>query len=375
MLRRIGSVIRKEFLHILRDPRTLVITFLIPVVQLILLGYAAVTEVDHLPTAYLDRDRTSASRALLRAFEASGYFDFLYQVQDEEEMAYLIHAGKVRAGLSIPAGYGEAVLSGRLAQVGFAIDGSDPTVATSALSAAQALGQALSVELSALNLARRGTAVPPIGVEVRTRVWYNPDLKNANFMIPGLIAIVLQVLTTMLTALAIVREREQGTLELLIVTPVRPAELVVGKLVPYVAIAFADLLEVLAIGTFWFKVPIHGSVGLLLALAAISLMTSLGLGLLVSTLAGTQREAMLLVWFTVLPSIFLSGFLFPIAAMPPVLQALSYAIPLTYLLVIVRGIILKGVGLTFLWSQALALVVFGLVLLTVASLRFRKRLE
>lgn len=375
MLRRVGSVIRKEFLHILRDPRTLAITFLIPVVQLVLLGYAAVTVVDHLPTAYLDRDRTSASRALLRAFEASGCFDFLYQVQDEEEMAYLIHAGKVRAGLSIPAGYGEAVLSGRLAQVGFAIDGSDPTVATGALSAAQALGQALSVELSALNLARRGIAMPPTGVEVRTRVWYNPDLKNANFMIPGLIAIVLQVLTTVLTALAIVREREQGTLELLIVTPVRPAELVVGKLVPYVAIAFADLLEVLAVGAFWFKVPIHGSVGLLLALAAISLMTSLGLGLLISTLAGTQREAMLLVWFTVLPSIFLSGFLFPIAAMPPVLQALSYAIPLTYLLVIVRGIILKGVGLTFLWSQALALVVFGLVLLTVASLRFRKRLE
>jgi len=375
MLRRIGSVIRKEFLHILRDPRTLVIMFLIPVVQLILLGYAAVTEVDHLPTAYLDRDRTSASRALLRAFEASGYFDFLYPVEDEEEMAYLINAGKARAGLSIPAGYGEAVLSGRLAQVGFAIDGSDPTVATSALSAAQALGQALSAELVALNLARRGVAVHPAGVEVRTRVWYNPNLKNANFMIPGLIAIVLQVLTTMLTALAIVREREQGTLELLIVTPVRPAELVVGKLVPYVAIAFVDLLEVLAIGTLWFKVPIHGSVGLLLALAAVSLMTSLGLGLLISTLAGTQREAMLLVWFTVLPSIFLSGFLFPIAAMPPVLQALSYAIPLTYLLVIVRGIILKGVGLQFLQEQALALVVFGLVLLSVASLRFRKRLE
>jgi ABC-2 type transport system permease protein len=375
MLRRIGSVIRKEFLHILRDPRTLVIMFLIPVVQLILLGYAAVTEVDHLPTAYLDRDRTSASRALLRAFEASGYFDFLYPVEDEEEMAYLINAGKARAGLSIPAGYGEAVLSGRLAQVGFAIDGSDPTVATSALSAAQALGQALSAELVALNLARRGVAVQPAGVEVRTRVWYNPNLKNANFMIPGLIAIVLQVLTTMLTALAIVREREQGTLELLIVTPVRPAELVVGKLVPYVAIAFVDLLEVLAIGTLWFKVPIHGSVGLLLALAAVSLMTSLGLGLLISTLAGTQREAMLLVWFTVLPSIFLSGFLFPIAAMPPVLRALSYAIPLTYLLVIVRGIILKGVGLQFLQEQALALVVFGLVLLSVASLRFRKRLE
>lgn len=375
MLRRVGSVIRKEFLHILRDPRTLVIMFLIPVVQLILLGYAAVTEVDHLPTAYLDRDRTSASRALVRAFEASGYFDFLYPVEDEEEMARLIDAGRARAGLSIPAGYGEAVLSGRLAQVGFAIDGSDPTVATSALSAAQALGQALSAELVALNLARRGIAVQPAGVEVRTRVWYNPDLKNANFMIPGLIAIVLQVLTTLLPALAIVREREQGTLELLIVTPVQPAELVVGKLVPYVAIAFVDLLEVLAIGTFWFKVPIHGSVGLLLALAAISLMTSLGLGLLISTLAGTQREAMLLVWFTVLPSIFLSGFLFPVAAMPPVLRAFSYAIPLTYLLVIVRGIILKGVGLVLLRQQTLALVVFGLVLLTAASLRFRKRLE
>ncbi|MGQ9586687.1 MAG: ABC transporter permease [Anaerolineae bacterium] len=375
MPRRIGPIVRKEFLHILRDPRTLVIMFLIPVVQLVLLGYAAVTEVDHLPTVLLDRDRTSSSRALIRDFEASGYFDFLYEAADEKEMALLMDSGTARAGLSIPAGYQETVQAGRLAQVGFAIDGSDPTVATSALSAAQALGQVLSAEMVALRLSRQGLTLEPIGVDVRTRVWYNPDLKNSNFMIPGLIAIVLQVLTTMLTALAIVREREQGTIELLIVTPIQPFELVVGKLVPYVAIAFVDLLEVLAIGTWWFKVPIHGSVPLLLGLAAISLMTSLGLGLLISTLANTQREAMLLVWFTVLPSIFLSGFLFPTAAMPPILQAFSYAIPLTYLLVIVRGIILKGIGLALLREQTLALVVFGVVLLTVASLRFRKRLE
>jgi len=375
MFHRLLSIMRKEFLHIIRDPRTLAITFLIPITQLILLGYAATTEVDHLPSAYLDRDRTSSSRALIRAFETSGYFDFLYEVADEAEMARLIDAGKARAGLSIPAGYGQAVQAGRLAQVGFAIDGSDPTVASSALSAAQALGQALSAELITLNLARRGVPLEPAGVDVRTRVWYNPDLKSANFMIPGLIATVLQVLTTMLTALSIVREREQGTMELIIVTPIRPYELVVGKMLPYTAVAFVALLEVLFVGTIWFKVPIHGSVPLLLALAAVSLMTSLGMGLLISTLANTQQEAMLLTWFTILPSIFLSGFFFPIAAMPPVLQALSYVVPLTYMMVIVRGIILKGVGLALLWEQVLALAIFGVVLLTVASLRFRKRLE
>ncbi len=212
-------------------------------------------------------------------------------------------------------------------------------------------------------------------IDVRPRVWYNPELKSANFMIPALMGIILQFLATMLTALAIVRERELGTLEQLIVTPIRPLELVVGKVLPYVAVAFFNLLEVLLIGVFWFGVPVHGSIPLLLALSGGFLLTSLGIGLLISTIAHTQQEAMLLTWFTLLPSIFLAGFFFPIEAMPSWLQAFSYLVPLRYMLIITRGIILKGVGLYILRQEVIALTVFAVAVLLLASWRFRKKLD
>lgn len=304
-LTRTLAIVRKEFLHIRRDPRTLAVMFLIPVVQLILLGYAATTDVEHLATAVLDRDRTRQSRELLDAYRASNYFDLVRYVSDEDELRQLIDRGEVRAGLIIPAGYGQEILQGKQSQVSFVVDGSDPSVAQTAFSAAQAVGQALSAQLIEERYHIDPANQP--GVDVRPRVWYNPNMRSANFMIPGLIATVLSLLTMMLTALAIVREREQGTMEQLIVTPIRPYELIVGKVTPYIAIAFFDLLEILTIGVLWFDVPVNGSVSLLLALACLFLMTSLALGLLISSLAGTQREAMLLTYFIFLPTIFLSG--------------------------------------------------------------------
>ncbi|HID87085.1 MAG TPA: ABC transporter permease [Anaerolineae bacterium] len=370
---RLLTIIRKEFIHIRRDPRTLTIMFLLPVIQMFLLGYAATTNVEHLPTAVLDRDRTARSRALIDAYRASGYFDIAYYVRSEEALLALLDGGQVRAGMIIPPGYERDLAKGRQAQVAFLIDGSDPNVANTAFAAAQSVGQAQSVKVALRALSGKASQLP--GIEVRPRVLYNPEMKSSSFMIPALIGIILQYLTTLLTALAIVREREQGTIEQLIVTPIRPWELVVGKVVPYVAVAFWDLGEVLLVGMFWFGVPVRGSIPVLLALAVLFLLTSLGIGLLISAAAHTQQEAIFLTFLILLPSIFLSGFFFPLEAMPLFLQLISYVIPLRYFLVIVRSIVLKGVGLATLTDEVIALVIFGFVIMLAATRRFRKRLE
>ncbi len=368
---RTWSIMRKEFIQILRDPRTLAIMFLIPIVQLILLGYAATTDIKHLPTAVWDGDRSPQSRALIDAYRASDYFDLRYFPQSEDEIGRLIDRGQARAGMIIRAGYGDDLLKFGQAEVAFIIDGSDPSVANVALAAAQSVGQAQAIKLIER---RMGLSVSAIPINVRPRVWYNPDLKSANFMIPGLMGMILQMLTTLLTAMAIVRERERGTMEQLIVTPVRPLELMIGKIVPYILIAFFDSTMVLLIGSFWFGVPIRGSLTLLMLLITLFLLTSLGMGLLISTVSKTQQEAMMLAFFTMLPAIFLAGFFFPIEAMPSFLQALSYVVPLRYLLIILRGIILKGVGLEALQEPVIALSIFGPVLMLMAARRFRKRL-
>jgi ABC-2 type transport system permease protein len=373
---RLLALIRKEFVQILRDPRTLYITFAIPVIQLFLLGYAAVSDVRNVPLAVYDQDHTAAGRRLLDAYRAADYFEFAHLAGSEAELRELVDSGAARAGLIIPPDYGASVDGGRPAQVAFVLDGSDPTVASTALAAATLIGQAYSTDLLLERLERRGqgSAFQP-AVEVRTQVWYNPDMEGAYFMIPALIGMILQLLTTMLTAVAIVRERERGTIEQLIVTPIRPWELVVSKLLPYVLIAFFDTLEILVIGTLWFKIPIRGSLGLLLALSGLFLVSSLGIGLFVSTVAKTQQEATLLTMFTLLPTIFLSGFFFPLAAMPRVLQWASYVVPLRYYLIIVRSLVLKGVGLEAVFSEAAALAIFGTIIMVAAARRFRKRLD
>jgi ABC-2 type transport system permease protein len=372
MFSRTLAITRKEIIHVLRDPRSLSIMFLMPVIQLILLGYTATTDVEHLPTAVLDQDRTLQSRELVDAYRASNYFDILFYVRTEEELGRLIDGGEAKAGILIPSGYGRDLTADNNASIAFIIDGSLPSVATTAFSAAQTVAQAQSTAL--IERLYNIDVEAESGVDVRPRVWYNPDMKSANFMIPGLIAMILQVQSTLLTALSIAQEKEEGTIEQLIVTPLRSIELIVGKVLPYVAVSLFNLLEVLLIGVLWFGVPVHGSVLLLLALGVLALLVSLGIGLLGSTIAHTQQEAIFLIFFLMLPFIFLSGFFFPVEAMPTVLQWISYLIPLRYLLVITRGIILKGAGITILWEQALALLVFATAMLVLAASRFRKRL-
>jgi ABC-2 type transport system permease protein len=367
------ALIRKEFLHILRDPRTLAVMFVMPIVQLVLLGYAATTDIEHLRTAVFDGDRSAAGRELIKAYGASNYFDIALYVQSEQQLEYVVDSGQVRAGLIIPPGYGEALTAGGRAQVAFIIDGSDPSVANTVFAAAQSVGQAQSMRIMERTMGLDPDDLP--GVQIRPRVWYNPEMHSANFMIPGITGIILYFLTALFTALSIVREREQGTIEQLIVTPIRPLELIVAKVVPYVFIAFFDVLEVLAIGVFWFDVPIRGSLGLLLALSVLFLLTSLGIGISISSVASTQQEAMLLTFLTLFPSIFLGGFFFPIEAMPGWLQALTYVVPLRYMLAVIRGIILKGVGLEILYQEVIALLIFGVAIVLLAATRFSKRLD
>jgi ABC-2 type transport system permease protein len=373
MIVRTFTVARKELLHILRDRRTLAVMFLIPVMQLVLLGYAATTDVKHLRTAVLDGDRSPQSRELIQTYRASNYFDIVVYVANEAEMGRLLDGGQVRAGLVIPPGYGDDVSAGRKATVAFLIDGSDPNVANTVLAASQQVGQSENMRIIERRL---GISMDRMtAVEVRPRVWYNPEMKSVNFMVPALMGLILFVLTTLLTSLSIVREREGGNIEQLMVTPIRPLELVLGKLMPYVGVAFFDVLEVLAIGVWWFGVPIHGSIGLLLGLSALFLVSSLGIGIFISSVANTQQEAMLLVFFVMLPSMFLGGFFFPLEAMPQALQALSYLVPLRYMLIIIRAIVLKGVGWEALAGQAGALLLFGAGIMLIAATRFRKRLE
>lgn len=373
---RLLSLIRKEFIQILRDPRTLALVLVIPIMQLFLLGYAATNDIREVPLAVFDQDRGPAARELLDAYRASDYFRVAFDVQTEQELSDLIDGGAARVGLIIPPDYTQQIRGNGVGQVVFILDGSDPTVASTALSAAQLVGQALSTRVTAERLSRRGqAAVLTAPVDVRTQVWYNPDLRSTYYMIPGVIGMILFALTSILTATAIVRERERGTIEQLIVTPIRPWELVVGKMLPYVILAFMNTLEVLALGHWWFGVPIRGDLGIILLLSGLFLFTSLGIGLLASTFANTQQEAMLLVWMTLLPAIFLSGFFFPLQSMPKVLQWVSYLLPLRYYLNIIRSLMLKENGLIGLQDEIIALVIFGLALMTVASLRFKKRLD
>jgi ABC-2 type transport system permease protein len=375
MTLRLSSIIRKEFIQIVRDPRTLLLIIVMPILQLFLLGYAATTDVKNVSLAVWDQNQTPQSRSLLDAFRSADYFRINYVVDSQDGYRSLIEQGKARAALIIPPDYDRRLSSGN-AQVSMVLDGSDATVGGTALSAARLIGQAYATGVLAEHnaLSGRGSAlVPP--VDVRTQVWYNPDLISAYFNIPGVIGMILSFITALLTATAVVRERERGTIEQLIVTPIRSWELILGKVLPYVILAFVDVIEVLIIGHFWFGVPIRGDLGLVLLLSGLFALSSLGIGLFASTVANTQQEAMLTVVMTMLPSIFLSGFFFPIDAMPKFLQVVSYAIPLRYYLVIIRSLLLKGVGAAALQSEIGALALFALVITGAAAARFRKRLD
>ncbi|MGA2502809.1 MAG: ABC transporter permease [Anaerolineales bacterium] len=373
---RLVSILRKEFIQITRDKRTLVIILIIPIMQLFLLGYSATSDVRNIHLAVYDQCRCAESRSLLDAYRAADYFQLAYTASSENDIRLLIEQGKVRAALIIPPDYDTALANGN-AEVAFILDGSDATAGSTALSAATLIGQSKATQLMVQRLKTSGLNAsnfqPPL--QVRTTVWYNPDLVSSYFMIPGVIGMILYAITSILTATAVVRERERGTIEQLIVTPIRPWELVVGKILPYAILAFVDTLEVLAIGHWWFGMPVRGDLSLILACSGLLVLSGLGIGLFASTIANTQQEAMLTVWMTLLPSIFLSGFFFPLEAMPQFLQWVSYIIPLRYYLIIIRALLIKGVGAGAIWSEILALTLFGIAIMGAASVRFRKRLD
>ena len=364
-------LIRKEFLELRQDPRLFGIVILAPLMQLTMLGYAATTDVTDVPVVVVDEDRSAASRELLSRFEASQNFAIVDSVSSLHAVDAYLDEGTAWMALTIPAGYGERIRSGLPTAIQLVADGTDANSTNVALGYARALVVGYSRELSASS---GGQVAPPL-VSADVRVWFNPSLESRDFMIPGILALVLLVVTTNLSSMAIVREKELGTLEQLNVTPLARSELIVGKLVPYAVLGMVDVLLVVAVAVGWFEVPLRGSFWLLLGMCLVYLLSTLGLGLFVSTISRTQQQAMMTTsMFFLLPMIFLSGFIFPIENMPEAIQPVTYLVPLRYFLIILRGIFLKGIGLEVLWPQALALLVWGVAILTLATLRSTKRL-
>lgn len=369
--KRVLSIIRKEFYQIKRDKRTIAIIILMPIMELLLFGYAASTSVDHIPTVVYNNDIGSESRELLDSFENSQYFDLDYNAKSIQEIEEYIDNGDAKAGIVIPPEYSENLKNGKTAQIQLIVDGSDPTTAQTILSSAGGVIQSMSAEIIQET---RGMSVP-MSLDLRSRVWYNPDMSSINFNIPGLIGVILQTVTLMLTSFSIVRERERGTMEQLIVTPITKMELMVGKIIPYVIIGFVDIVLALALSVFWFRVPISGSIALLLLFSIVFLFGALGVGLLISTISKSQLQAMQLSMFMIMPNILLSGYMFPRDAMPGAISVLSTVLPLTYFINVLRGIILKGNGFMELYKEFLILVAFGMVFLVLATLKFEKKIE
>jgi ABC-2 type transport system permease protein len=375
-MRRFRALIKKEMTHMLRDPRTLVFIFLMPIMQLVLLGFVNNTDIKNVPTVVFNQDNSSASRALLDSFNATGYFSFDYAVFSQVEVNDLIDSGKASVGIVIPPNYGASLATGKTADVLVLLDGSNPTVAGSVLSAAALVGQAHGASVRTKQQSLRGPAGNVSSpVDVRTRVLFNPDLLSSYNIVPGLVAMILFQTATSLTALAIVKERERGTIEQLIVTPIRSWELIVAKIIPYILVSFANTILIMAVGTFLFGVPMRGSLVLLFSLVGLYLLPTLGLGLLISTSARTQQQAQLMTMPIMLPSMLLSGVFFPTSSLPVFLQMVGNLLPLTYFVYILRSIVIKGVGLNMIMPQVIALTIFAVLLLGLAARRFQKTLD
>ena len=370
MFRGFTSIVYKESIHILRDPRTLFLMILIPGIQLTIFGYAIDMDVKHVTTVVYDLDASDESRAVVEAFVNTGYFDVLRYVHSDTELVDAIVAGEAKIAIKFPPDFADRRLRGTRATFQVLIDGSDSTVAMQALNVSNAIALEQSLEVVSGQLDPQNT--PP--VEVRPRMLFNPDMKTANFMVPGLVAIVMQVVTMFLTAFAIVKEKENGTLEQLMVTPVSRLGLVLGKLIPYGVVGTIETVVVLLIMRFIFDVPVAGSLLLLAAFSLVFLFCALGLGLLISSLAQNQVQAIQFAFVVMLPSVLLSGFIFPQESMPFPIYVLGQAIPATYFIRILRGIILRDAGFTHLWPEAAALVVMGLALLTISTRMLRKTL-
>lgn len=375
MIRRLLFVMWKELIELRQDPRLFGIIFIAPVVQLTVLGYAASTDVTNVPMVLVDQDRSPASRELITRFEGSPYFRIVGVEPTVDAVDPWLMRSEAWLVLAIPADFAERLESGRPAAVQVIADGSDSNSTGVALGYASTLIARYNEELAGRQALAAGRQLPAPAIEPRIRVWYNPQLESRDFMVPGIVALLLLVITTNLSSMAIVRERELGTLEQLNVTPLSRWELILGKLLPYGIIGIIDVLVVTIAAVLWFQLPLRGSPILLFVSSLVYLLTTLGLGLFISTISGTQQQAMMTgTFFFLMPMLYLSGFIFPIENMPEVIQPVTYLIPLRYFIVIVRGIFLKGVGLDVLWPQLLALLGWGLAIVGLAVARSRKTL-
>lgn len=360
-------MLQKEFLQMFRDRLTIGMIFALPLVQLLLFGYAIQTEVKHIPTAVFDQSLSSDSRDLLEAFKASGYFDVTRVAGSYREVTEMIDSGQVKVGVVFPPDFAVSLRRGETAPVQVLVDASDSMVSSSAIATASSIGLLKSQNIIAQ---RVGVTNPPY--DIRVRPWYNPDGITAYYMVPAILGIIVTMTMVMMTAIAIVRERERGTLEQLIVTPIKSYELMIGKIVPNIILGYAQITVALLVGSLVFHVPIRGSILELYLLTLFFITASLGIGIFISNVAKNQMQAFQMSFFVLLPSILLSGFLFPREAMPVVIQYIGNIIPLTYYLVIIRGIVLKGIGFGYLMPQVAALLVFSVVLLAASIIKFKK---
>ncbi len=371
---RLFALARKELLQLRRDRMTLAMTFMLPLVQILLFGYAINTDVRHIPTVVFDQDHSAASRDLVRRMEATGYYDVVGQVESYEQISKALRSGEARVAIVMPPELGSQQTLGRPATVQLVVDGSDPQTVGSATNTAATLVAQRSAELQVMRLRERGISSAPGGLQVAPTVWYNPEQLTAVYVVPGLVGVILTMTMVMLTAMAVARERERGTLEALIVSPARRIEIVLGKILPYIVIGYVQMTIVLVAGKLIFSVPLSGSLLLLYGCAMVFIAASLAIGLVFSTVAKTQQQAMQMSFFFLLPNILLSGFMFPFDGMPRPAQWLSSALPLTHFLRIVRRITLQGAGMPDVEGELVWLGGILLVLLVLASLRFKKKL-
>jgi len=370
--RTIRAILRREFTDVRRDRRSLILTFLYPISMLIMYGYGIRYDVDNVPLTILDYDETPESRDLGEQMIRSGYFQLVRQARNQHEVDRDLTRDKSKAAVIIPVQFAAHIRAGEPATVQAIIDGSDSNTATIAQGYLLAMMSRYSAELAART---RALKTPPAGVQLKSRVWYNPELKSVNFIVPGIIAVIMMIVGAILTALSIVKEKERGTIEQILVSPIRPLEMMIGKIIPYVIIAFIDLAIVVVAGYLIFAVPIKGSLVQLAIFALLYLTASLGTGVFVSTIADTMQTAMLAaIFISLMPSILLSGFVFPLENMPAPIRLISYFFPGRYFVTAIRGIYLKGVGIGVLWPEALLLLCFSVGIVWLSASRFQEKL-
>ncbi len=374
-IRRVTTIIYKEWLHVIRDVRALVLVIILPVMLLVLLGFAVLNDIEDIPLAVFDQSKSDQSRQMIDRYLASGYFQYTAEAYSEEELLGLLDQGAVRVGLLIPEYLGREISAGGSSPLVFYIDSTDPTLAQTAQLAADFVSQSYAQEILISRMTRSGLVLD-LELPVRTHIQflYNPNMRRMDFLLPGLTGLILQVQALLLTAFAIVREREQGTLEQLIVTPIKPWELMVGKILPYVAVAAINLAMVLATGVLVFGMKVTGNLFLMVLLSGIFLVGSLGLGVLISNISRTQIEALYLAVFIILPAVMLSGLIWPRQNMPDLAFYSGYILPLTYYLEILRGILMKGIGAAYLWPWIWPMMLFSVLVFLASVLIFRKRL-